>query len=127
MLHGLENLGFVMADSGGLGVGPGFSRAFTLQRHLQDFGKVQGVTGRALGDLFATTETVGDDQPVGWCAAHGGEKFELADGDGQVVPVVVPIALEAERAGHATASWSGAVEIDAEAVQDSLFGGHFHE
>ena len=77
----------------------------------------------ALGDLLAATESVGDDQPVGGRVADGGEKFEFADGRGDVVLV----ALEAEGAGHAAASGSGLVEVDAEAAEEGFFGGHLHD
>ena len=84
---------------------------------------MQGMAGRALGDLLAATEAVGDDQPVGRGLADGGEKFEFADGDRDVVLVL----FKAKRAGHAAAAGSGALEVDAEAAQDGLFGGHLHE
>jgi len=70
---------------------------------LDDFGYVQGVAVGALGNLFAATEAVGDDEPVGRSAADSGEEFEFADGHGDVVLV----ALEAEGAGHAAASGGG--------------------
>ena len=69
---------------------------------------------RSLGDLLAATEAVGDDQPVGRRPADGGKEFEFADGDRQVVLV----GLEAEGAGHAAAARGGALEVDAQAVQD---------
>jgi len=85
-----------------------------FQRHLEDLGEVQGLAVGALGDLFAATEAVGDDQAVGGSTADGGEEFEFTDGHGNVVFV----ALEAERAGHTAASGGGLAEVDAETAQD---------
>ena len=76
-----------------------------------------------MGDLLAATEAVGDDEPVGWGAANGREEFEFADGHGDVIF----LAFEAEGAGHTAATGSGALEVDAEAAQEGLFGGHLHE
>lgn len=76
-----------------------------------------------MGDLFAATEAVGDDEPVVGGLADGGHEFEFADGDGDVVFV----ALEAEGAGHAAAAGCGALEVDAEAAEDGLFGSHLGE
>ena len=106
----------MLADACGLGVGIrlGQGGAGVVQRHLQDFGQVEGVTWRGLGDLLAATEAVGDDQPVGRRLADGGEEFEFADGNGEVVFV----GLEAERARHAATAGGGALEVDAETVQD---------
>ena len=84
---------------------------------------MKGATGRALGDLFAATEAVGDDEPVGRGLADGGEQFDFADGNGHVIF----IRLEAEGAGHAAAAGSRAVEVDAEAAQDGLFRRHLHQ
>src|ERR1700721_2265015 len=71
------------------------------------------VTSCALRDLLAATESVADD----------GEKFECANGRGDIVLVV----LEAEGSGHAAASRSGSLEVDADAAQQRLFGGHLHD
>ena len=90
---------------------------------MEDFGQVEGAAGSALGDLFTATETIGDDEPVGWCLADGGEEFEFADGHRNVIFV----CFKAEGAGHAAAAGSGALEIDAEAVEDGFFGGHLHQ
>ena len=76
-----------------------------------------------MGDLFAATETVGNDEPVGWRLADGGKKFEFADGDGDFVL----IWFKTEGAGHAAATGSRSVEVDADAAQDGLFGGHLHQ
>ncbi len=84
---------------------------------------MQGTTGGTLGDLFAATETVGEDQPVVGSLADGGKKFHLADGDGEVVL----FGFEAERAGHAAAPGGRSLEVNAEAAQDGLFGRHFHQ
>ena len=35
--------------------------------------------------------------------------------------------VEAEGAGHAAASGSGRLEVDAEAAQERFFGGHLHD
>jgi hypothetical protein len=84
---------------------------------------VEGVAGGALGDLLAAAESVGDDEPVGGGTADGREKFEFADGLGDVVVVV----LEAEGSGHAAASGSWGLEVDADAVEERFFGGHLHD
>src|SRR5882672_2133398 len=78
---------------------------------------------RTLGNLFAATEAVGDDQPVGRSLADGWHQFEFADGDGDVVF----IGFEAEGASHAATAGGGTLEVDAEAAEDGLFGGHLHE
>src|SRR5579872_6445037 len=83
---------------------------------------MERVTSGALGDLLATTESVGDDEPVVRCFAHRGEKLEFADGAGDVVV----LAMEAEGSGHPTAAGSGRLEVDAEAAQERLFSGHLH-
>ena len=75
-----------------------------------------------MGDLFAATEAVGDDEPVGGGLANCGQEFEFADGLGDIVFVV----LKAEGAGHAAAAGSGTVEVDADPAQDGLLGGHLH-
>src|ERR1051326_4253928 len=84
---------------------------------------MQRVASGELGDLLAATEAVGDDQPVGGCLADGGEQFELADGGGDGVLVV----LEAEGSGHAAASRGWRLEVDAEAAQEGFLGGHLHD
>lgn len=94
----------------------------TVERHLDDFGKVQRVTGRTLGNLLAATEAVGDDEPVGRSVADGGHEFELSDGDGDVVLV----RFEAEGTSHAAASGGGTLEVDAETAEHGLFGRHLH-
>ena len=76
-----------------------------------------------MSDLLAATEAVGEDQPVWWGSADGGEELKLSNGDGHVVLVM----FEAKRTGHAAAAGRGSLEVDADAAQDSLFGGHFHE
>src|SRR5580693_872183 len=90
---------------------------------LQNLGQVKGMAGSALGDLFAATKAVSDDQPVGRSAADGGEEFEFADGDRNIIFV----GFEAEGAGHAAAAGSGALEIDTQPAQDGLFSGHLHQ
>ena len=55
--------------------------------------------------------------------ADGGEEFEFADGLGDFVFVM----FEAEGTGHAAASGSGGLEVDAEAVEERFFGSHFHD
>src|ERR1700719_2226183 len=84
---------------------------------------MERVTACALRDLLATTESVGDDEPVGGRVANSREKFEFANGRGDFVLVV----LEAEGSGHATASRSRSLEVDADAAQEPLFGGHLHD
>jgi hypothetical protein len=94
-----------------------------MKGHLQDFCQVQGAAGCELGDLFAATEAVGDDEAVGRRIAYGGQEFELSDGGGDFVFVV----FEAEGAGHTAATGSRGLEVDAQAVQERFFGGHLHE
>ena len=77
---------------------------------------------RALCDLFAAAEAVGDDQPILGGMANGGEEFEFADGHGDSVFV----AFEAEGAGHAAAPRGRGLEVDADAVQDGFFRSHLH-
>ena len=93
----------LLADGAGFGIGIVDVESRGLERHLEDFGQVEGVAVGALGDLLAATEAVGDDEPVGRGVADGGEEFEFADGHGDVVLVV----LEAEGSGHAAASGGG--------------------
>src|ERR1035437_503521 len=80
-LHGGADLGVTLADSGGFWVGiVGFSR--WVERHLEDFGEVQGAGGGCFGDLLAAAESVGDEEPIRGSFADGGEEFELSDGLG---------------------------------------------
>src|SRR5579862_6633633 len=91
-----------------------------LQRHFQHFGEMKGMPPRTLSYLFAATEAVSNDQPVGWSLANRRHEFELANGNRHVIFV----ALEAEGSGHSAASRCGALEIDAEARQHRLFRSH---
>ena len=109
---------------GGLRVGRTRYRR-RVERHLQDFREVEGVAGGALGDLFAAAEAVGDDEPVPRGFTDCGEKFEFADGGGNVIFLF--ISFEAEGASHAAASGSWGLEVDADAVQQRFFGGHLHD
>ena len=84
---------------------------------------MERMTSSALGDLLAAAEPVGDDEPVVGRAADGGEKLEFADGRGDVVV----LAVETERSGHAAASGSGRLELNAEATQQRFLGGHLHD
>ena len=84
---------------------------------------MQGVAVGFLRDLFAATEAIGDDEPVGGGLANGGQEFEFSNGFGNVVGGF----FEAEGSGHATASGSGSGEVDTHALQDGLFGGHLHQ
>ena len=76
-----------------------------------------------LGDLFAATEAVGDDQAVGRGLADGGQEFQFADRHRDVVFLFV----EAERAGHAAAARRRGAPVDAHFAEDRLLIGHFHE
>lgn len=72
----------------------------------EDFGEVLGSAGGVLGDLFAATEAVGDED-VGWGgAACGWQEDSFAEGlrDGVV------LAFKAKRACHAAAA--GVEEFD---------------
>ena len=73
---------------------------------------MQRLPACALGDLFAATEAVGDDEAVWGCVADGREEFQFSNGGGNFVFVM----LEAEGASHAAAAGGGRVEIDAEAA-----------
>src|SRR5271157_3329013 len=84
---------------------------------------MQGVAVGALRDLLAAAEAVGNDKPVGGRFADGGQEFELADGGGDVVLVV----MEAEGTSHAAASGGGRLEVHTQAVQKRFFGGHLHD
>src|SRR5260370_36995988 len=75
---------------------------------------------RALSDLLAATEAVGDDEPVLRSLADGRKEFEFADGDGDVEF----FRFETKRASHPAASGSRALKVDAEAAHDGHFGGH---
>ena len=66
-------------SSHGFGVGVRLWRGWAVERELEDFGQVERAARRALGDLFAATETVGDDEPIGWRLADGRQEFEFAD------------------------------------------------
>src|ERR1017187_5114545 len=94
-----------------------------IEGHLQNFSEVKRVTSSALRDLLATTESIRDDEPVRWRFPDCGQKFEFANGRGDVVLVV----LEAEGASHSATSWGGSLEIDADAAQQRLLGSHFHD
>jgi hypothetical protein len=91
---------------------------------LEDFGQMQGSSIRVLGDLLAAAEAVGDDEPVCWSLADGGEELEFADGLGDFV---VLAAMEAEGSGHAATSGSWGGEINTETTEERFFGGHLHE
>ncbi len=93
------------------------------QGHLQDFGQVQGVTVGFLGDLFAATEAVGNDEPVGRRLPDGGKKFQFADGARDFVLLF----LKTKSASHAAASGRGRGEVDAHAAEDGFLGSHLHD
>src|ERR1700731_3058051 len=71
--------------------------------HLQHLSHMERVPVGALGNLFAATETVSDDQPVRGCSTNRREKLELTDSHRQVILIM----LETERAGHAAPSRRG--------------------
>src|SRR5438128_2717988 len=71
-----------------------------MHSELYDLGQVQSAAVRGLGDLFATTEAIGDDQRVLVSVAHGGQQDALTTFDGDIVVVF----LKAESPGHATAT-----------------------
>src|SRR5205807_1901183 len=100
-----------------------WSFAGLAQSHLQNFGEMQRMTISLLRDLLAATETVGDDEPVGWSPTNRREKFEFADGFRNFVFVF----FEAEGASHAAASGGGRSEVDAHALQHGFFGCHLHD
>ena len=97
--------------------------AVIVQRHLQHFSQMKRMSTRALSYLFATTETVGNDEPVGWSLANRRHEFKLANGNRDVI--FVP--LEAEGSSHPAASRSGTPEIDAQTRKNGLFRRHLHE
>ena len=93
------------------------------RRQFQYLGQVERSSPRKLRDLLAATETVGDDEPVGWSLADGGQEFEFADGFRDLVFVL----LETECSRHAAASRRGSGEIDAHALQHRFLSGHLHD
>jgi hypothetical protein len=48
--------------------------------HSENFGEMQRASSSALLNLFATTESVGDDEPVRGRTAYGWQKFQFSDG-----------------------------------------------
>src|SRR5580700_3725840 len=78
---------------------------------------------RALGDLLAAAESVGDDQPVGRGMADGGKEFQFTDRDGNIVL----IGFKAEGTRHAAAAGSWSVELDPDPAQNGFFCGHLHQ
>ena len=79
-----------------------FRHAFLvlLQGELDDLGQVQGTAVRGLGNLFTTTEAIGDEQRVPGCRAHSGQQDSLPTFDGDIVVVF----LKAEGTGHPAAA-----------------------
>ena len=84
---------------------------------------MKGAAICVLGDLLATTEAVGNDEPVIRGLADGGKKFEFTDS----LRDRVVLGVEAEGSGHpaASGSWSG--EVDAEAAEERFLRGHLHD
>ena len=75
-----------------------------------------------LGDLFAATEAVGDDQGF-WCRlADGGHQFQFA----YCYRDAVLFFFEAEGAGHAAASGGWGLVVDVHLAEDGFFVGHLH-
>src|ERR1700704_1514128 len=74
-----------------------------VRGHLQPLRHMESVSVRALGNLFAATETVSDDQPIRGGATNRRQKLKLTDSHRQVIL----IRLETERAGHAAAARRG--------------------
>jgi hypothetical protein len=68
-------------------------------------------------NLLVTTETIGDDQRVRSCAAHGREQDALADLDGDIILA----GFKSERASHAAAAGIKDLKVDARAFQQFKF------
>ena len=47
--------------------------------HLQHFGGMKRLALGGLGNLLATTVTIGNDQGIATHTAHGGQQYELAN------------------------------------------------
>ncbi|MGB8582989.1 MAG: hypothetical protein WCD47_19380, partial [Candidatus Sulfotelmatobacter sp.] len=52
-----------------------------VQRHLQNLRQMERMSTRPLSYLFAATETVGNDEPVGRRLANRRHEFKLANGN----------------------------------------------
>lgn len=74
-----------------------------------------------LSDLLAAAKPVGNQQGAIGSFPNGGQETPLADGHRQLV-VFAP--LEAECAGHATATGLGLGRVEADRSQSSFLGGH---
>ena len=85
--------------------------------------QVQGMAVGRLGDLFAATEAVGDDEAVGWGLADRRQEFQFADRHRHVVFLLV----ESERAGHAATTRRRGAPVHAHFAENGLLIGHFHE
>jgi len=66
---------------------------------------------------------VGDNQPIGWSLADGGQQVHLSNGFRDWIFFF----LEAEGSGHAATSGSGRGEVNPHALKHRLFGGHLHD
>ncbi len=66
----------------------------------ENFGQVEGAAARILGDLFAATEAVGNENGLRLRVANGRQK----DAFGECLGDLVFFALEAEGASHAAAA-----------------------
>src|SRR6266508_6932258 len=77
------------------------ARPLFAHRHPEDFRQVQCFAGRALADLLATGEAVGDDESLRRRPPDFREERSLRTTHRTVV---VLAALEAESPGHAAAS-----------------------
>src|SRR5205085_10675385 len=76
----------------------------------------------ALRDLFATGETVGDDDGVSRCGAHLWQDDALADADGDIDLV----ALEPERPGHTAAAGVGMFDVESHRPHHALLRLELH-
>src|SRR5438067_9506840 len=102
-----------------------FRHAFLvlLQGELDDLGQVQGTAVRGLGNLFTTTEAIGDEKCVPGGRADGGQQDALPTFDGDVVVVF----LKAEGTSHPAATSVEYRVVEPELVEDSLLGSGAHD
>src|SRR5215813_12946983 len=90
---------------------------------MDGFRQVDRRTPRALHNLLAAAEAVGNDERVCKRPTHGRQKFELRDRERDVTLLF----FEPESASHPTASGRGHFELCAHALQHRLLVRHLHD
>jgi hypothetical protein len=93
------------------------------QRELHHFRQVNGPASCCLDYLFAATKSVGDDQRVGFCPSHSGEKYSFSYGlrDCQL------LFFKTEWASHSATSGIERLQGGPHLSEQRLFVFHFHE